>query len=188
VELGSLFSEIASAVLIAFAALIAITIALLVAAYVYARRAGRWVRTTLHRQRVNLAPGPARDLVRMRTRLERSRHGAQTAMTAATATGEAVGDLGLLCARLEAVGEGLDEQLEVLATADLSAIMLKAALPPLRTRVDSFERIATELASVAATSIVATHGVELAAINDEVDQVRQVVRARTDALQELRAH
>jgi hypothetical protein len=187
VELGSLSSEITSAVLTVLAVLAAIFFALVAMVYIQARRAGRWLRTTLNRQFVNLAPGPSRDLVRMRARLDRSRRGAHGAVTTATANGEAIGDLGLLCARLDAVGERLDAQLEVISAADLSPNMLNAALTPLRARVDAFEHVATDLATIAATSIAAVHGVELAAINEEVDEVRQLVSARTVALRELRA-
>ena len=187
VELGSLSSDITSAVLTVLVVLAAMFFALVAMVYIQARRVGRWVRTTLNRQVVNLAPGPGRDLVRMRARLDRSRHGARGAVATATANGEAVGDLGLLCARLDAVGERLDAQLEVISAADLSPNMLNAALSPLRARVDAFERVATELTTIAATSIAAVHGVELAAINEEVDEVRQLVSARTVALQELRA-
>ncbi len=185
--LGSLSSEITSAVLTVLAVVAAMLFALLALVYIQARRAGRWMRTTLNRQRVNLAPGPGRDLVRMRSRLDRSRHGAHSAVATATANGEALGDLGLLCARLEAVGEGLDAQLEAISAADLSPNMLKAALAPLRARVDAYERVATDLATIAGTSMAAVHGVELAAINEEVDDVRQLVSARTVALRELRA-
>ena len=127
-ELGSLTSEIMSGVLTAFALLAAMMIALAVMIYIQARRAGRWMRTTLNRQLVNLAPGPGRDLVRMRARLDRCLQGARGAVATATANGEAVGDLSLLCARLEAAGGRLDAQLEVIAGADLSPSMLNAAL------------------------------------------------------------
>ena len=137
VELGSLTSEIMSGVLTAFALLAAMMIALAVMIYIQARRAGRWMRTTLNRQFVNLAPGPGRDLVRMRARLDRCLQGARGAVATATANGEAVGDLCLLCARLEAAGGRLDAQLEVIAGADLSPSMLNAALKPLRARVDA---------------------------------------------------
>jgi hypothetical protein len=187
VELGSLSSEITTAVLTVLAVLAAIFFALVAMVYIQARRAGRWLRTTLNRQIVNLAPGPSRDLVRMRARLDRSRRGAHGAVTTAMANGEAIGDLGLLCARLDAVGERLDAQLEVISAADLSPNMLNAALTPLRARVDAFEHVATDLATIAATSIAAVHGVELAAINEEVDEVRQLVSARTVALRQLRA-
>ena len=99
-------------------------------------------------------------------------------MATATANGEAVGDLGLLCARLEAAGGRLDAQLEVISDANLSPSMLNAALKPLRARVDAFERVATDLATIAATSIADVHGVELDAINDGVAEVRHLVRAR----------
>ena len=174
-QLGSLSSDFASAVLTVLAVFAAMLIALAVMVYIHVRRAGRWVRATLNRQLVNLAPGPSRDLVRMRARLDRSRHGAHSAVATATANGEALGDLGLLCARLDAVGERLDAQLELIAAADLSPKMLNAALTPLRARVDAYERVATDLATIAATSIAAVHGVELAAINEEVDEVRQLV-------------
>ena len=49
---------------------------------------------------------------------------------------------------------------------------------PLRARVDAFERVATDLATIAATSIADVHGVELDAINDGVDEVRHLVSAR----------
>ena len=186
-ELGSLSSEIMSAVLTVLAVSVAMMIALAVMVYIQARKAGRWLQRSLNRQRVNLAPGPGRDLVRLRARLDRSRHGAQGAVATAIANGADLGDLGLLCARLEAVGKGLDMQLEAISAADLSPNMLKAALTPLRARVDAFERVATDLATIAATSIAAFHGVELAAIHDEVDEVRQLVSARTVVLQELRA-
>jgi len=187
VELGSLTSEIMSGVLTAFALLAAMMIALAVMIYIQARRAGRWMRTTLNRQFVNLAPGPGRDLVRMRARLDRCLQGARGAVATATANGEAVGDLSLLCARLEAAGGRLDAQLEVIAGADLSPSMLSAALKPLRARVDAFERVATDLATIAATSIADVHGVELDAINDGVDEVRHLVSARTVALRDLGA-
>ena len=186
-ELGSLTSEIMSGVLTAFALLAAMMIALAVMIYIQARRAGRWMRTTLNRQFVNLAPGPGRDLVRMRARLDRCLQGARGAVATATANGEAVGDLSLLCARLEAAGGRLDAQLEVIAGADLSPSMLSAALKPLRARVDAFERVATDLATIAATSIADVHGVELDAINDGVDEVRHLVSARTVALRDLGA-
>ena len=186
-ELGSLTSEIMSGVLTAFALLAAMMIALAVMIYIQARRAGRWMRTTLNRQFVNLAPGPGRDLVRMRARLDRCLQGARGAVATATANGEAVGDLSLLCARLEAAGGRLDAQLEVIAGADLSPSMLNAALKPLRARVDAFERVATDLATIAATSIADVHGVELDAINDGVDEVRHHVSARTVALRDLGA-
>ena len=59
-ELGSLSSEIMSGVLTVFAVLAAMTVALAVMVYIQARKAGRWMRTTLNRQLVNLAPGPGR--------------------------------------------------------------------------------------------------------------------------------
>ena len=83
-ELGSLTSEIMSGVLTAFALLAAMMIALAVMIYIQARRAGRWMRTTLNRQFVNLAPGPGRDLVRMRARLDRRLQGARGAVATAT--------------------------------------------------------------------------------------------------------
>ena len=98
-----------------------------------------------------------------------------------------MGDLGLLCARLEAAGGRLDAQLEVISDANLSPSMLNAALKPLRARVDAFERVATDLATIAATSIADVHGVELDAINDGVAEVRHLVRARTGALRDLAA-
>ena len=186
-ELGSLSSEIMSGVLTAFAVLAAMTVALAVMVYIQARKAGRWMRTTLNRQLVNLAPGPGRDLVRMRARLDRCLQGARGAVATATANGEAVGDLGLLCARLEAAGGRLDAQLEVISGANLSPSMLNAALKPLRARVDAFERVATDLATIATTSIADVHGVELDAINDGVAEVRHLVRARTGALRDLAA-
>jgi hypothetical protein len=187
VELGSLSSEIMSGVLTAFAVLAAMIFALAVMLYIQARRAGRWMRTTLNRQLVNLAPGPGRDLVRMRARIDRCLQGARGAVATATANGEALGDLGLLCARLEGVGKRLDAQLEVISATNLSPSMLKAALTPLRARVDGFERVATDLTTIAATSIAAVHGVELEAINEEVDEVRHLVSARTVALRHLSA-
>jgi hypothetical protein len=187
VELGSLSSEIMSSVVTAFSVLVAMMFALAVMVYIQARRAGRWVRTTLNRQLVNLAPGPRRDVVRMRARLDRSLQGARGAVATATANGEALGDLGLLCARLEGVGKRLDAQLEVISAANLSPSMLNAALTPLRGRVDAFERVATDLTTIAATSIAAVHGVELEAINEEVDEVRHLVSARTVALRHLGA-
>jgi hypothetical protein len=93
----------------------------------------------------------------------------------------------LLCARLEAAGGRLDAQLEEIAGADLSPSMLNAALKPLRPRVDAFERVATDLATIAATSIADVHGVELDAINEGVDEVRHLVSARTVALRDLGA-
>lgn len=185
--LGSLSSEITSAVLTVLAVVAAMLFALVAMVYIQARRAGRWVRTTLNRQLVNLGPGPGRDLVRMRARLDRCRHGAHGAVATATANGEALGDLGLLCARLEAVAGRLDAQLEAISAADLGPNMLNAALRPLRAHVDAFECVATDLATIAGTSIAAVHGVELAAINEEVDEVRQLVSARTVAHRELRS-
>jgi hypothetical protein len=187
VELGSLSSEIMSAVVTVFAVLAAMVLALAVVLYIQARRAGRWMRTTVQRQLVNLAPGPGRDLVRMRARLDRGLQGARAAVATATANGDSVGDLGLLCARLEGVGERLDAQLEVISATNLSPSMLNAALTPLRGRVDAFERVATDVTTIAATSIAEVHGVELEAINEEVDEVRQLVSARTVALRHLRA-
>jgi hypothetical protein len=187
VELGSLSSEIMSAVLTVFVVLAAMMFALAVMIYIQARKAGRWMRTTLNRQLVNFAPGPGRDLVRMRMRLDRCLQGARVAVATATANGEAVGDLGLLCARLEAVGKRLDEQLEAISNAHLSPSMLNAALVPLRARVDALERVARDLATIAATSIADGHGVELDAINEEVDEVRDLVTARTVALRDLSA-
>ena len=106
-ELGSLTSEIMSGVLTVFALLAAMMIALAVMIYIQARRAGRWMRTTLNRQFVNL------DLVPVVTSFECWRvrslsPGARGAVATATANGEAVGDLSLLCARLEAAGGRLD--------------------------------------------------------------------------------
>jgi hypothetical protein len=176
-----------SGVVTVFAVLAAMILALAVMVYIQARKAGRWMRTTLNRQIVNLAPGPGRDLLRMRARLDRCLQGARGAVATATANGEAVGDLGLLCARLEGVGNRLDAQLHVIAAANLSPSMLNAALAPLRARVDAFERVATDIATIAATSIAAVHGVELDAINEEVDEARHLVRARAVALRDLSA-
>jgi hypothetical protein len=187
VELGSLSSEIKSGVLTVFVVLAAMMFALAVMVYIQARKAGRWMATTLNRQIVNLAPGPSRDLVRMRARIDRCLQGARSAVDTATANGEAVGDLSLLCGRLEAVGTRLHAQLEAISTANLSPRMLNATLTPLRSRVDAFEGVATDVATIAATSIADVHGVELDAIKEEVDDVRHLVSARTVALRDLSA-
>jgi hypothetical protein len=187
VELGSLLSEIMSAVVIVLAVFTALMVALIVMVYVEARKAGRWVRTALNRQLVTFAPGPSREFVRMRMRVDRCLQGARAAVTTATANGEAVGDLGLLCARLEACGDRLDAQLDAIGRGNLSPRILSAALSPLRSQVDAFERLATDLATIAATSMADAHGVELDAINNEIDAVQHHVRARTSALRDLSA-
>jgi hypothetical protein len=187
VELGSLSSEIVSGVVTVSVVLAAMMLALAVMVYIQARKAGRWMATTLNRQIVNLAPGPGRDLVRMRARLDRCLQGARSAVATATANGEVVGDLGLLCGRLEAVGTRLDAQLEAISAANLSPRMLNATLTPLRSRVDAFEGVATDVATIAATSLADVHGVELDVIHEEVDDVRHLVSARSVALRDLSA-
>ena len=47
--------------------------------------------------------------------------------------------------------------------------------------------VATDLATIASTSIADVHGVELDAINEGVDEVRHLVSARTVALRDLGA-
>ena len=161
-ELGSLSSEIMSGVLTAFAVLAAMTVALAVLVYIQARKAGRWVRTTLNRQLVNLAPGPGRDLVRMRARLDRCLQGGTRARWRPRPRTERRWAISACCVLVsKRPADGWTAQLEVISAANLSPSMLNAALKPLRAHVDAFERVATDLATIAATSIADVHGVEL---------------------------
>ena len=164
--------------ILAFAALV----------YVCARRTGRWLRNTVNRQLVNIAPGPGRDLVRMRLRLEHAVRGARAAVTTATVDDAMCGDLTLHLARLEAAAQQLDGQLERIAVAKLRPEMLKVVLAPLRPRVDKVERIATDVAAIAAMSLAGDTEVELDLLHERVGGERHFVQARTDALQQLRTN
>ena len=102
--------------------------------------------------------------------------------------GFAAGQDVLHLARLEAAASRLDAQLERIAVAKLRPDMLKAVLAPLRPRVDKIERIATDLAAVAAMAIAGDTEVELDLLDERVGGEMQFVQARTDALQQLRTN
>ncbi|HEX5094508.1 MAG TPA: hypothetical protein VFX21_00780 [Acidimicrobiia bacterium] len=187
-ELGNLASDIVNVALTVAAVMLVLFLMLCALVFVYARKTGRWVRNTVNRQLVNIAPGPGRELVRLRGRIEHSVRGAQAAVQAATDDGADCGDLRLHLSRLEAAAAQLDGQLERIAVAKLRPEMLKAVLAPLRPRVDKIERIATDLAAVAAMSIAGGTEVELDLLHERVGGERHFVEARTDALQQLRTN
>ena len=187
-ELGTLASDVANFVLTVLVVMIVMVFVFAALVFVYARKTGRWLRNSFNRQVVNLAPGPGRDVVRMRARIEHAVRGARVAVSTATANDIMCGDLELHLARLDAAAAQLDGQLERIAIAKLRPEMLKAVLAPLRPRVDKIERIATDLAAIAAMSIAGGTEVELDLLHERVGGERHFVEARTDALQQLRTN
>jgi hypothetical protein len=106
------------------------------------------------------------------------------AVDAATAHGNPVGELPLLCQRVETVAASLDAQLSLLRR-ERNEELVAAALPEARTRAQQVTAAAAQIRSIAAQSASALRDGQLAALAADLDVETAVLSTWRDTYLKL---
>lgn len=175
--------------LIATLAVVALVVLVILAgvAFVVYRRTrtdARWRRAWLRTKLQAMPPGPQRELVRLRLRLQAIVEGVRSAVALAEVDGRVAGDLPGLLERTEAAAKPLATQLAMLESEGDRAA-LRTLLPPLRRRVDELETVASRLRRAAMLSIGGETSVELRRLTEDANQELLALQAGVEALDRL---
>lgn len=170
---------------LAIVVLVLLVVLAVVAFVVYrrTRRDARWRRAWSRMRLQAMPPGPQRELVRLRLRLQAIVDGVRSAVGLAEIDGRVAGDLPGLLERTEAAAVPLANQLAILESeGDRDA--LRTLLPPLRRRVDELETVASRLRRAAMLSVGGETG-DLRRLTSDADQELLALQAGVDALDRL---
>lgn len=171
---------------LAIVVLVLLVVLAVVAFVVYrrTRRDARWRRAWFRMKLQAMPPGPQRELVRLRLRLQAIVDGVRSAVGLAEIDGRVAGDLPGLLERTEAAAAPLANQLAMLESeGDRDA--LRTLLPPLRRRVDELETVASRLRRAAMLSVGGETVADLRRLTSDADQELLALQAGVDALDRL---
>lgn len=170
------------------ALLVVLVIAAIVGLLLYrrARRDGRWSPLVLALKLETTPPGPRREILKLRLRLQRALYRARRAVATSAREGRPVGDLAGLLERAERAAAIIDQDLRILGPDD-GRLTLRERLGVARSRVDEFEQVTSRLAETASLALGGEVDGSLAELRSDADRELVALRAGVDSLDRIGA-
>jgi len=168
------------------ALLVIFVIAAIVGLLLYrrARRDGRWSPLVLGLKLETTPPGPRREILRLRLRLQLALYRARRAVATSAREGRPVGDLAGLLERAERAAAIIDQDLRILGPDD-DRVTLRDRLGVARSRVDEFEQVTSRLAETASLALGGEVDSSLAELRSDADRELVALRAGVDSLDRI---
>lgn len=154
--------------------------------YRRARRDGRWSPLVLALKLETTPPGPRREVLKLRLRLQRALFRARRAVATSAREGRPVGDLAGLLERAERAAAIIDQDLRILGPDDDRAT-LRERLGVARSRIDEFEQVTSRLAETASLALGGEVDGSLAELRSDADRELVALRAGVDSLDRIGA-
>ena len=170
------------------ALLVIVLLAAIVGLVLYrrARRDGRWSPLVLALRLEATPPGPRREVLKLRLRLQRALFRARRAVATSAREGRPVGDLAGLLERAERAAAIIDQDLRILGPDD-DRLTLRERLGVARSRVDEFEQVTSRLAETASLALGGEVDSSLAELRSDADRELVALRAGVDSLDRIGA-
>lgn len=170
------------------ALLVVLVIAAIVGLLLYrrARRDGRWSPLVLALKLETTPPGPRREILKLRLRLQRALYRARRAVATSAREGRPVGDLAGLLERAERAAAIIDQDLQILGPDD-DRVTVRDRLGVARSRVDEFEQVTSRLAETASLVLGGEVDGSLAELRSDADRELVALRAGVDSLDRIGA-
>lgn len=168
------------------ALLVVLVIAAIVGLLLYrrARRDGRWSPLVLALRLETTPPGPRREILKLRLRLQRALYRARRAVATSAREGRPVGDLAGLLERAERAAAIIDQDLRILGPDD-DRVTLRDRLGVARSRVEEFEQVTSRLAETASLALGGEVDGSLAELRSDADRELVALRAGVDSLDRI---
>ena len=150
------------------------------------RRDGRWSPLILAAQLEATPPGPRREVLKLRLRLQRALYRARRAVATSAQEGRPVGDLAGLLERAERAAAIIDQDLRILGPDD-DRVTLRERLGVARSRVDEFEQVTSRLAETASLALGGEVDGTLDELRSDADRELVALRAGVESLDRIGA-
>ena len=154
--------------------------------YWRARRDGRWSPLVLAFRLETAPPGPRREVLKLRLRLQRALYRARRAVATSAKEGRPVGDLANLLQRAERAAGIIDQDLLILGPDDDRA-SVRERLGVARSRVDEFEQVTSRLAETASLALGGEVDGTLSELRTDADRELIALRAGVESLDRIGA-
>ena len=154
--------------------------------YRRARRDGRWSPLVLGLRLETTPPGPRREVLKLRLRLQRALYRARRAVATSAKEGRPVGDLAGLLERAERAAAIIDQDLRILGPDD-DRVTLRERLGVARSRVDEFEQVTSRLAETASLALGGEVDGTLDELRSDADRELVALRAGVESLDRVGA-
>lgn len=168
------------------ALLVIILIAAIVGLVLYrrARRDGRWSPLMLAVRLETTPPGPRREILKLRLRLQRALYRARRAVARSAKEGRPVGDLAGLLERAERAAAVIDEDLQILGPDD-DRRTIRERLGVARSRIEEFEQVTSRLAETASLAVGGEVDGTLSDLRTDADRELVALRAGVESLDRI---
>lgn len=168
------------------ALLVIIVVAAIVGLVLYrrARRDGRWSPLILALRLDTTPPGPRREVLKLRLRLQRALFRARRAVARSAREGRPVGDLAGLLERAERAALTIDQDLQILGPDD-DRHTVRERLGVARSRIDEFEQVTSRLAETASLALGGEVDGTLSELRSDADRELLALRAGVESLDRI---